>query len=329
MTPHLMRILVALTVCCFVFIPHGQTHRAAAADSPGTNAAKKKVLFIAGKQSHGFAQHEHNAGCMLLAKCLNESGLPIEAVVAKNGWPTDPKVFDGVSAVVMYCDGGDGHIVNDHLDQLDQLANKGVGIGAIHYGVEVPKGKSGNYFLDWLGGYFETDWSVNPTWTAEYTELPAHPVARGVKPFSIKDEWYFHMRFTDNMSRVMPVLTAIPPESTMNRPNGPHEGNPAVRQEVAAGKPQHMAWVVQRPDGGRGFGFTGGHYHFNWGNDQVRKVVLNMIAWIAKVDVPEGGVNSKTPTVDDLMANLDNKPVPKDFDIESLQKDLEKWNGAK
>lgn len=139
MTPHLMRILVALTVGCFVIIPHGQTHQAAAADSPGTNAAKKKVLFIAGKQSHGFAQHEHNAGCMLLAKCLNESGLPIEAVVAKNGWPTDPKVFDGVSAVVMYCDGGDGHIVNDHLDQLDQLANKGVGIGAIHYGVEVPR----------------------------------------------------------------------------------------------------------------------------------------------------------------------------------------------
>ena len=43
--------------------------------------AKKKVLLIAGKPSHGYAEHEHNAGCMLLAKCLNESGLPVEAVV--------------------------------------------------------------------------------------------------------------------------------------------------------------------------------------------------------------------------------------------------------
>src|SRR5689334_9949173 len=69
-----------------------QIHRVAvAADPPANTSAKKKVLFIAGKQSHGFAQHEHNAGCMLLAKCLNESGLPIEAVVAKNGWPADPK----------------------------------------------------------------------------------------------------------------------------------------------------------------------------------------------------------------------------------------------
>jgi hypothetical protein len=290
-------------------------------------AAKKKILFIAGKPSHGYAQHEHNAGCTLLAKCLNESGLPVDAIVSKNGWPTDPKIFDGVSAVVMYCDGGDGHMVNEHLDQLDQLANKGVGIGAIHYGVEVPKGHSGNYFLDWLGGYFETDWSVNPTWVADFKQLPTHAVTRGVKPFSIRDEWYFHMRFTDNMSRVTPVLTAVPPASTMSRPDGPHEGNPAVRKEVADGTPQHMSWVIERPDGGRGFGFTGGHYHWNWGNDQARKLMLNMIAWIAKVDVPADGVPSKTPTVEELMANQD-KAVPKNFDKAMIQKDLDAWNGT-
>ena len=82
--------------------------------------------------------------------------------MAKNGWPTDPKMFDGVSAVVMYCDGGDGHVVMKHLDELEELAKKGVGIGCIHYGVEVPKGPAGNDFVNWIGGYFETDWSVNP-----------------------------------------------------------------------------------------------------------------------------------------------------------------------
>ena len=44
------------------------------------------------------------------------------------------------------------------------------------------------------------------------------------------------------------------------------------------------------PDGGRGFGFTGGHFHDNWGNDQFRKVILNAFLWLAKAEVPEKGV---------------------------------------
>ena len=46
---------------------------------------------------------------------------------------------------------------------------------------------------------FETHWSVNPTWKAEFKQFPDHPIARGVKPFVIEDEWYYHMRFRDNL----------------------------------------------------------------------------------------------------------------------------------
>src|SRR5438105_5313245 len=88
---------------------------------------KKKILFIAGGPSHGYGDHEHLGGCMLLAKCLNESGLPVEAVVTKdNGWPKDPAVFNDVSAIVMYSDGGGGHMANKHLAEVDPLAKKGV-----------------------------------------------------------------------------------------------------------------------------------------------------------------------------------------------------------
>ena len=69
-------------------------------------------------------------------------------------------------------------------------------------------------------------------------------------------------------------------------------------------------WVATRPDGGRGFGFTGGHNHLGWGNADQRKLVLNTILWIAKRDVPTGGVESAV-TQDDLMANLDPKGAPK------------------
>jgi hypothetical protein len=67
-----------------------------------------------------------------------------------------------------------------------------------------------------------------------------------------------------------------------------------------------MAWAIERPDGGRGFGFTGGHNHVNWGNEDFRKLVLNALLWTAKVEVPPDGVKSAI-TPDDLKANLDPK----------------------
>ena len=45
------------------------------------------------------------------------------------------------AAIVIFCDGGTGHIAlkGDHLKQLEPLMDKGVGLGLIHYAVEVPK----------------------------------------------------------------------------------------------------------------------------------------------------------------------------------------------
>ena len=133
---------------------------------------KRKVLFLAGKPSHGYGAHDHLAGCMLLSKSLDESKLPIESQVYHYDWPQDAKLFDGVDCIVMYGDGGPGHMVNAHLDEMDAMAKKGVGIVCLHYAVEVPKGPAGEKFLDWIGGYFETSWSVNPMWQAKFTSLP-------------------------------------------------------------------------------------------------------------------------------------------------------------
>jgi hypothetical protein len=67
-----------------------------------------------------------------------------------------------------------------------------------------------------------------------------------------------------------------------------------------------MMWVAEREGGGRGFGFTGGHRHVNWGNENFRKVVLNALLWIAKAEVPANGVNCAV-TEEDLKNNLDPK----------------------
>jgi hypothetical protein len=93
----------------------------------------------------------------------------------------------------------------------------------------------------------------------------------------------------------------------MERPDGPHSGNPHVREAVAAGEPQHLAWTREREDGGRGFGFTGGHYHSNWAREDLRKFILNALCWTVGMDVPEDGFESPTPSEEEMAANLDPK----------------------
>lgn len=273
-----------------------------------SQAADKKIVFIAGPPSHGPGEHEHRAGCLLLKSCLDQ--VPgVTSVVYSNGWPAEGNAaFSGANTIVIYSDGGGGHpfLKDDRLKQIGALMEKGVGLVCLHYAVEPTIEKGEKEFLDWTGGAFEINWSVNPHWDADFKKLPNHPIARGVTPFTINDEWYFNMRFRDGMKGVTPILSAVPPASTMSRKDDPHAGNPAVRKKVADGEIQHVAWACERADGGRGFGFTGSHFHKNWGNDNFRKVVLNAILWTAKAEVPKDGVQS-TVTPEQLGQNLDPK----------------------
>lgn len=269
---------------------------------------RKKVVFVAGRPSHGPGEHEHRAGCLLLADQLNtHAAQQVLATVYAGGWPADATAFDNADALVFYADGGAGHPINSHLEEIDAVMKRGAGLGLIHYAVETIKGEPGEKFLQWIGGYFEPHWSVNPHWTARYKDLPKHPVTRGVNPFESRDEWYYHMRFREDMQGVLGILVDLPPAETLSRPDGPHSGNPFVRKAIEAAQPQVMMWVAERDQGGRGFGFTGGHFHKNWAQPDFRKVVLNACLWIAKAEVPEGGVPAPELPDDYMQANLDPK----------------------
>lgn len=268
-------------------------------------AADKKIVLIAGNPSHGHLEHEHRAGMLLFQKCLG-SVPGVNVLVVSNDWPKDVSVLEGADAIVMFATGGSGHPLfkGDRLKTLDGLMQKGVGFGTIHYAVEIPESKGGAEFLRWQGGYFLTNWSVNPHWDANFTNLPNHEITRGVQPFHVRDEWYYHMKFAP--SGVTPILAAIPPDNTRGKPgaNDGHGGNPEVQKHK--GEAETMVWAFERPDGGRGFGFTGAHDHKNWGNENFRKVGLNAILWIAKVPVPPNGVECVV-TAEDIMQNLDPK----------------------
>jgi hypothetical protein len=304
------------------------------------DADKKLIVFIAGTPSHEFGGHEHNAGCELLAKWLSESQVAdkLQTKVYHNGWPKEADALKGAAAVVIYCDGGNGHPALKHLAELDDLAKQGVGIGMIHYAVEPGEKKDDpnngrTEFLRWIGGYFETFFSINPHWKADVTSIPDHPVGRGVHPFTTNDEWYYHMRFREGMAGVTPIVAAVPPDQTRQGKDDPHGGNPEVRKGIGKSLPEYMVWVAENPDpayhGQRGFGCTGAHVHWNWAQDDFRKSILNACVWIAKIDVPAGGVDSKRPTVADLLANMDKKKRPADKTDEWIANYIKEVNEGK
>ncbi len=271
-------------------------------------AEKSKIVFISGKPSHGPMSHEHRAGNMILAKRLNQSGLDVEAVVLNDiGYPKDPSVLEDAATIVIFCTGHGGHVLNPVLKSFDALMKRGVGVVMIHWATEAVSGEPGDYFLEWMGGFCDLNWSVNPHWTAKFDTFPDHPIANGVVPFEVNDEWYYHMRFVPGLKNVTPILSDLPGPKTLVRKDGPRSGNPHVRKAVANGESQHVAWAYERPEGGRGFGWTGGHVHKNWQHDMYRKVMLNAILWTAKVEVPEEGLDSASVSDEEIHSNLDPK----------------------
>lgn len=285
--------------------------------SAGVVAAEpKRLVFIAGRPSHPPLMHEFRAGSLLLEKCLQ--GVPGVVMDRHDqGWVKDEAVLEKADAVVIYADGGGGHpaLQGNHLETMKKLAARGCGIGFMHYGVEVPADRGGPAFKDFVGGYYEHQFSCNPIWEPEFRSFPVHPVTRGVQPFQIRDEWYFNMRFADGFTadaaaerdgvKFTPLLVAKPSDKVRNGPYV-YPAGPYKHIQEAAGRNEAMMWAVERKDGGRGFGFTGGHFHRNWGNADFRRTILNALVWVTGAEVPAGGVDSRV-SEDDLKENLDPK----------------------
>ena len=173
--------------------------------------ADKRIVLIAGRPSHPPGMHEFRAGCLLLQKALaSVPGITVQ--VYDGGWPSkmvdgarvdDSAALDNADAVLIFADGGKGNpaIQGDRMKVLDALAARGAGLGFAHYGVEVPAGPPGEAMHRWIGGYYETNYSVNPMWKPAFDKFPNHPITRGVGPFATHDEWYFNMRWAPEAAR--------------------------------------------------------------------------------------------------------------------------------
>ncbi|MHC4177053.1 MAG: ThuA domain-containing protein [Planctomycetota bacterium] len=270
---------------------------AGAPGRPDSDRSAKKIVFVAGPKDHGSpGAHEYEKDLQLLKKCLDTSpnveGITTQIVVGQI--PKNIRELRGAAATVIHSS-GDSNAKETHavfpthnrkspeatysktdlrrIGQLDRLMKRGVGIVILHYSLIVENPRSRDYLLDWIGGYHRSGQSqVKIDRSEAVPATPKHPILGGVGPWTTDHEYYFNQYFGKADKRVVPILTSMLPSDKPQR--------------------QVIAWAVEREGGGRGFAFTGCHYHKNMQIDDYRRMLLNAIVWTAKVPVPKEGVVS-------------------------------------
>jgi quinoprotein glucose dehydrogenase len=247
----------------------------------------RKIVLIAGTMTgHDKHTHEYEKNVILLKHLLdtapNLKGIRTQACF--HGWPENESDLDDAAAIVFVTDGSD-RVESDHplfvghrMQVIEKQMRRGCGLMQFHWSTFAPV-KYDKQITEWVGGYFDYETGSAPnhwrsaiqTYTAPVTLAESHPIVKGVKPFTVQEEFYYKIRFAEGDKRVTPVLFTRPPGEQKDYP---------------------VAWAVQRADGGRGFGLTGGHFYKNWNLDDYRRLILNAIVWTSGAEVPAGGVQS-------------------------------------
>jgi len=260
------------------------------------HAADKRILIVVGPSNHAPGSHEVAAGGRLVEHALehmaNVEGVQADVVYE---WPRDKGLREGASAIVFIGDTFPANRFDNpkrNLSELGEVMDRGAGIVCLHYatgllGLDVaPDGD--HPLLRWLGGYFanrscphhQSIAKVFPAATIK-PAVPDHPISRGWKPFTLHDEPYIKNYFSKHGNRLAPNVTAL--ATSMLPPEAPQR--------------ETVAWSVEREDGGRGFGIVMPHFYKNWGDDDMRRFILNGIVWTAKLPVPLTGVETAKPNL--------------------------------
>jgi Trehalose utilisation len=273
-----------------------------AAIVPPAGAQARKIIFLAGPKDHGApGRHEYEKDLSVLAASLERSsnlrGITTEVHVGPA--PRDLSVYRDAAAIVVHSssdrletethplfppDPTTNHRSYDpetlaFLAGLDSLAAAGMGVVVFHYANWVENWHARGRFLAWTGGLWVQMASRNPVdeWSMQ-PAAPAHPVLRGVSPWTYRDEVFSRFFLPPNDARRTDLLIGTPRQD---------------RQRIG---PQVAAFAYEREGGGRGFVYGGVDFHDNMAQEEYRRFLLNGIVWAAGMEVPEGGVQSPPVT---------------------------------
>jgi type 1 glutamine amidotransferase len=297
--PPRLSILLATAMLLLPFA--WPTLPAARADTP----KPKKILLIAGKKSHGpvgNGMHDYGWSVQLLKVMLDNSNVKdrVRVEFHLDGWPKNPRTLEDADTIMIISDGRDGnqfeeapHLASDERVRfIDKQMKRGCGFLTFHFSTFAPE-KYRDQVLDWCGGYFQWETDGKRQWYSAIQTLETevqlgaadHPISRGLKPFKMREEFYYNIRFKPKDETLKPIWTV-----------------PALKGRDPDGR--IVAWARERSDGGRGFGTTAGHFYDNWKHEHFRKMILNAIVWTAKLDVPDGGVEARFYTHEEIQKAL-------------------------
>jgi mannose-6-phosphate isomerase-like protein (cupin superfamily)/type 1 glutamine amidotransferase len=300
----LAQLPVAMLATCILA---GVACLAAAAQSGHTSTASPSgptIVLIGGeKQGYPRTEHDYPDGILAIERLIKGSpqlqALNPVVKTFPTGFPSDLSEIADADVVLMYfgMDYGSGerHVgtMGHALDNeprrvaMERLMAKGVGLIALHQASTIPDQASIIPMADWLGAVrFGMADRATEIAQMEITGAGKNPIANGLKPFELLDEFYPTLTFSKT-DKITPILSAKVHIQTRN--------NLPVFEEPSA---DHIiAWAAERPNGGRSFAFTSGHYLLTFDQPQIRDMLLNAILWTSKRDVPPAGATTNAPTM--------------------------------
>lgn len=294
-SPTVLGIVLAAAAVAVLFARAQTTH--------ADQAAPKTIVLIGGPDSHGPAEHDHPNGVRALRTILESSpdmqALNVRVEAYPDGWPADDAAFANAATVVWDFDGLQNHPLVDaaRRARFQRLMDQRVGLVTLHQASTLLPDDKAIPLPDWLGG---ARYGMFDSSTETVGFQPAdHPISRGVGPFTLFDEFYPTFRFPSDR-RVVPILSGTFYVKT--------EYNKAIPLRI---EHKAAAWAFERSNGGRGFAFTGLHYLVSLDHPQLRRLLLNAIAWTAGFDVPATGVRSGVPdAATKIAASVGVQPKP-------------------
>ena len=269
-------------------------------------AKPKKIVILAGPKSHGPVGngiHDYGWSARLIKMMLEHSNVKekVRVEIHLAGWPRDERTLDDADTIMVISDGRDGdqfaeapHLASpERVRFMERQIKRGCGFATFHFSTFAPNQYS-KQMLQWCGGFFQWETNGKRQWysaiTTKEAEVkiasPDHPISRGLKPFAMKEEFYYNIRFSNKDSRLAPIWTV--PSLPGREPDG-----------------RVVAWAREREDGGRGFGTTCGHFYDNWKHPEFRKLILNSVCWTAHVEIPKDGVEARFYTHEEITSYLD------------------------
>ena len=272
------------------------------------HAADTKILFLAGPRDHGGpGRHEYERDLRTLAQSFERStNLPgVKTQVIVGALPRDLEAVKDAAVIVINSssDRADNEThplfppnpstngrsydpqTTAFLKQLNELikANR-IGVVIFHYSLWAENWAARQYHIAWTGGLWVQGASKNPVdeWSMTF-ENRKHPILRGVKPWTFRDEVFCRFFLLDPKDpRRTNLLLASP------------------REDKLRVGPQIASWAYEREDGGRSFVFVGLDFRDNLARDDYRKFLLNGIAWAARMEIPKKGIDTPVPDVSDV-----------------------------